>query len=127
MMMHAERTETPLATTDPVEWLRLRQSELTAQVVALAEEDPDTLIRWSNHLAEHAQAHQEWHQRTALRVVLSQELDEIEQALRRAAAGEYGRCVDCGHAIPPRRLQSMPAAVRCVACQARREARGASH
>ena len=33
-------------------------------------------------------------------------------------------CIDCGHEIGPARLEAMPAARRCVDCQARHEEPG---
>jgi DnaK suppressor protein len=48
-------------------------------------------------------------------------MDEIEDALRRIADGTYGVCVACGGAIPFERLEIVPAADRCVACQADRD------
>jgi RNA polymerase-binding transcription factor DksA len=35
--------------------------------------------------------------------------------------GTYGRCVDCGEPIGWQRLQAVPAAARCVACQSKVE------
>jgi DnaK suppressor protein len=32
-------------------------------------------------------------------------------------SGEYGVCEDCGKAIPQKRLEAVPWALRCVACQ----------
>ena len=42
-------------------------------------------------------------------------------ALARLDSGEYGTCADCGDAIPAARLAAQPFAVRCIACQERRE------
>jgi DnaK suppressor protein len=42
-------------------------------------------------------------------------------ALARLEAGEYGTCATCGEPIPAERLQALPFAVRCVACQDRLE------
>lgn len=42
----------------------------------------------------------------------------IERALARLAAGEYGRCEECGMAIPIARLKAIPFASRCLTCQA---------
>jgi len=50
-------------------------------------------------------------------------LSEVEGALGRLADGSYGACVDCGVDIPYARLAAYPAAIRCVACQSRLEAR----
>jgi RNA polymerase-binding transcription factor DksA len=49
------------------------------------------------------------------------ELLQIEQALRRLDAGRYGDCQDCGRPIAWQRLQVMPAAPRCAACQSASE------
>lgn len=44
-------------------------------------------------------------------------LNEIESALARIDAGEYGLCTDCEEPIDLRRLQAHPAALRCARCQ----------
>ena len=51
----------------------------------------------------------------------SAELDQIEAALQRIAAGTYGHCTDCGVQIPAARLHAAPEAARCVPCQAKTE------
>jgi DnaK suppressor protein len=48
-------------------------------------------------------------------------------ALARLEAGDYGTCADCGEAIPAARLQAQPFAIRCVACQGRRERAAGTH
>lgn len=49
------------------------------------------------------------------------ELQEIDNALLRLRWNAYGACVDCGEDIGHARLRAQPAAVRCIACQERRE------
>lgn len=44
-------------------------------------------------------------------------LSDIETALARIEAGDYGLCVDCEEPIDLRRLQAHPAALRCAQCQ----------
>lgn len=44
------------------------------------------------------------------------ELQQIDRALARLDAGEYGRCERCGGAIADERLVMIPFAVRCVGC-----------
>jgi len=44
-------------------------------------------------------------------------LDAIDGALLKLAEGTYGICEECGGAIPLGRLQAIPFATRCVACQ----------
>lgn len=48
-------------------------------------------------------------------------------ALARLDAGEYGSCIDCGTTIPAARLQAQPFALRCIACQERRELASGQH
>ena len=44
------------------------------------------------------------------------ELQEIERALVRLEAGDYGTCEACDRKIAPERLEAYPAAVRCIDC-----------
>jgi len=44
-------------------------------------------------------------------------LHEIDSALAKIDAGEYGLCVDCDEPIDVRRLEAHPAALRCARCQ----------
>lgn len=39
-------------------------------------------------------------------------------ALERFADGTYGRCVNCGKAIAPERLEAIPDATTCTSCMA---------
>lgn len=52
----------------------------------------------------------------------SAELDQVQAALDRLAAGRYGLCVDCGQAIAAQRLLATPEVARCMDCQAMFEA-----
>lgn len=45
------------------------------------------------------------------------QLLQVEDALRRIDRGEYGRCLQCGEEIHPRRLEVAPWARYCVKCQ----------
>ena len=49
------------------------------------------------------------------------ELGAVSAALRRLKEGRYGLCGDCGEAIAFDRLKVEPWALRCVACEGRRE------
>ena len=44
-------------------------------------------------------------------------LAQIEAALDRMDMGRYGSCVRCGSAITPERLEVLPMAGMCTACQ----------
>jgi DnaK suppressor protein len=52
------------------------------------------------------------------------QLDEIDAAQARLAAGTYGVCEACWAAIPLARLRAMPATRRCAPCQAQVEGEG---
>ena len=52
------------------------------------------------------------------------EIDAIDAALTRIAAGDYGRCEDCGERIPVERLEALPTTTSCLQCAEARE-RGA--
>ena len=58
----------------------------------------------------------------SLEVLLAQE-ERVREALSRLDAGSYGKCVDCGRALPDERLEARPEAERCVDCQQKAEAR----
>lgn len=116
--MYAQTASGPLAL------LGTRRHELRRQLEAL---DPD---RDSEH--DHAPGEiqriddtvvQQRQSAAAVLAVLQEELRQVERALERAARGLYGACEDCGGMIAPRRLQVVPAATRCVACQQRCESR----
>jgi DnaK suppressor protein len=49
------------------------------------------------------------------------ELNALQEALDRMAAGTYGACTDCGQDIALARLQASPEAARCMACQSAHE------
>ncbi|MFO1351753.1 MAG: TraR/DksA C4-type zinc finger protein [Gammaproteobacteria bacterium] len=55
------------------------------------------------------------------------ELQEIDAALKRMAANEYGLCTDCGQSIAARRLEAYPASQRCISCQTAHEKQQASN
>jgi RNA polymerase-binding transcription factor DksA len=52
--------------------------------------------------------------RNALRGRDAAEMREVDAALARMDAGEYGLCPDCGREIDPARLEANPTALRCV-------------
>jgi DnaK suppressor protein len=49
------------------------------------------------------------------------EIEEIDEALQRIAAGSYGKCQSCRREIPMRRLRVLPATRFCVRCESREE------
>ncbi len=53
--------------------------------------------------------------------LLEREQAQVEVALRARERGTYGKCQDCGQAIPAERLAARPEATLCVDCQRRSE------
>jgi DnaK suppressor protein len=56
----------------------------------------------------------------------SQGVQGIEVALRRLAAGDFGKCADCRGEIAGARLRAQPFASRCLACQEKHDSTAAS-
>lgn len=49
------------------------------------------------------------------------EIQQIDAAIARLDAGEYGFCAECDQEIDPRRLKALPYALLCTECATRRE------
>ncbi|MGH2442810.1 MAG: TraR/DksA family transcriptional regulator [Chloroflexota bacterium] len=60
----------------------------------------------------------------ALIRMLDSRLENIDGALERIGDGHYGLCASCSKEIPPRRLEALPFATLCVACQSVADKRG---
>lgn len=54
----------------------------------------------------------------------NREIHEIDEALERVEDGTFGRCEDCERPLPPERLDAIPYARRCAACQGTHEREG---
>jgi RNA polymerase-binding protein DksA len=62
------------------------------------------------------------HERTQMLISNAQAmLEQIDTALARLSGGTYGICTNCGAQIAPRRLESLPYATLCIACQSAAE------
>jgi DnaK suppressor protein len=53
----------------------------------------------------------------AMRERASQHLEAVDAALIRLDDGSYGTCTRCDRAIARERLEALPWAARCIACQ----------
>lgn len=58
---------------------------------------------------------------------IATELSQVLAARRRLREGTFGRCTECGKPMDLRRLEALPAAALCVACQAADEQAPAAH
>jgi DnaK suppressor protein len=68
-------------------------------------------------------AHEEAELRSQLAEVESRELVQIDRALEKLRAGNYGRCETCDKPITPMRLKYLPYAADCIGCARREERR----
>lgn len=59
----------------------------------------------------------------ALMQMKAETLDKIDEAIQRLEDGTYGTCAECGGEIAEARLQAVPFASLCLACQEREETR----
>jgi DnaK suppressor protein len=57
----------------------------------------------------------------ALIQMKSETMSRMDEAVSRLEAGEYGFCSECRGEISETRLRALPFAVRCKACEERRE------
>ena len=48
-------------------------------------------------------------------------LPQLRRAIEKIEEGTYGLCDDCDGKIPAKRLNAVPGATRCVACQNSKE------
>ncbi len=55
----------------------------------------------------------------AINALQAAQLDQVDKALARIEAGNYGACQECGVEIPFERLEALPSTPYCVQCQAR--------
>lgn len=51
----------------------------------------------------------------------TREIREIDEALERIKDGTFGKCEECGKAVPAARLEAIPYARLCTACQLKAE------
>ena len=72
---------------------------------------------YSQHTAGAGTDAMEREQTLMLVSAVSRTLEETEDALRKIATDEYGVCEACGQPIAAKRLQALPYARLCLACQ----------
>lgn len=70
---------------------------------------------------DHAQASERQDLGFMTRERLAERINRLTMALERLVEGTYGQCEVCGQDIERPRLEAIPEAVRCLACQERSE------
>ena len=90
-----------------------RRADAELDALRSAERDPE--------FEEGAQTEHEAFTLARLSENQRRELQQIDAALARVDAGEYGICRDCDQEIDPRRLAALPSALLCTECATRSE------
>jgi DnaK suppressor protein len=102
-----------------------RKRELTAELERLTEvPDETTAVAFGKRIGDGTTEAVERLSTTAAAMSISSSLRGIERVLAKLEDGTYGRCDDCGEAIPPERLEARPITSTCVRCQARQDQSG---
>jgi len=90
-----------------------RRADAELDALRAAERDPE--------FEEGAQTEHEAFTLSRLGETQRREIQQIDAAIARVDAGEYGVCRDCEQDIAPRRLAALPYALLCTECATRRE------
>jgi RNA polymerase-binding transcription factor DksA len=105
--------------------LRLDGNVSSLKDAALRSSGGDASGNLSNapvHLADLASDNFEQEMAVGLLQNQEQVLRQIAAALERLDAGKFGTCERCGKRIPAQRLEAIPYASRCAACEGKAEA-----
>ena len=112
---------TTVRDADLRQMLRNRRREMQQDVQSrIRDERTDRSIDVRDDI-EHSDADTQGDIALALLQMRSDALARIDEALARLDAGKYGSCFECEREISERRLRALPFAVRCQACESRRE------
>ncbi len=92
-----------------------RRADAELDALRSAERDPE--------FEEGAQTEHEAFTLARMSETQRREIVQIDAAIARIDAGEYGVCRDCGQEIDPRRLGALPYALLCTECATHSERR----
>jgi DnaK suppressor protein len=109
------------AETTKAELQRRRRTILETSRRADAEIEALRAAERVSEFEEGAQSEHEQFTLSRLSETQRQEIAQIDAALARLDAGEYGICRDCSGDIDPRRLAALPYALLCTECASHRE------
>lgn len=102
-----------------LEVLRRQASERTDAIAAALNELTNDRSNQSDddeHDPEGVPLSAEWSRLSGLLDGARDELQQVDDALARMDAGDYGVCANCGRRIPVARLRVRPFAQYCVPC-----------
>ncbi|MGA7174007.1 MAG: TraR/DksA C4-type zinc finger protein [Candidatus Dormiibacterota bacterium] len=87
--------------------------------LAVAAPEPGTQVQYGKRAGDHVAEAADRMARSRTAGELEKLEEEVRAAVAKLEAGTYGRCDDCAKPIPTARLEALPWATRCVACQSR--------
>lgn len=107
-----------MSTFDAAKILNARLNDLGKRIA-----DIDTLLQQplSADFEEQANDLEGQESLEAVESAARREVKAIQSALLRIKNGTYGICIDCGEAIPQKRLEAVPTALRCMPCEQKRK------
>lgn len=74
----------------------------------------DTALSFDENFADSGQVAAEQGENRLVVGSLTEQLADVERALAKLDAGDYGKCETCGKEIAEARLEAMPAARHCI-------------
>ena len=99
--------------------LLAERDHLMIQLAHMGRTPGTTELEFDEGFADSGQVTAERGEVDALAGSLTENLHDVEDALAKLDAGDYGRCEDCGDAIAAPRLEAVPAARYCITCAAK--------
>ena len=114
-------TDTTIRNADLRQMLIERRREMQDEVQSRIRDGRTDRHKEVRDDLEHSDADIQGDIEFALLQMRAETLARIDEALVRLDAGKYGSCFECDGEISERRLRALPFAVRCQACEERRE------
>src|SRR4051812_44058906 len=89
---------------------------LVQQLRELGFADGQAGLEYDSNFADSSQVTAERGEAEAKASSLRETLEEVNHALAKFEAGEFGKCESCGNPIAEARLEAMPSARYCIDC-----------
>lgn len=100
--------------------LEAERDQLRNQLAELGFADGGAGLEYDGNFADSSQVTAERGEAEALAHTLQETLADVERALEKMDAGEFGVCEGCEQPIAEPRLEAMPAAKLCIDCASKR-------
>jgi DnaK suppressor protein len=121
---HTSLGSDPVLSTKKTEYYKqLFEARLAEAQRALATAEQETRATAARHPDSADQAAAEFERQSLVHKIASAQrlVKDLQRALERIKQGGFGECADCGGEIEAKRLEALPWAQLCVACQQARE------